>query len=564
MIESSSYRVLVLEPSAKVRRDYQAMLTPSLAEGSGVGSDALEALVAGVMAPPPGFPAVDLTLCRKPAEALRSLDQAKVELRPFAIAFVEPGGEPGAPAIVERLRELDEGLYIVLVTSELQIHPKDLAERAPPLDQLYFLSKPFHAFEIQQMVVSLGSRWTSERSGDLPGGTRASAYDARSEEAYARPWEYLPAALVMFDRRDTLAFTNSAARETLPELAPVFAAGTPYETFQREFARRLLAEDTVIREDAWLRDRLEWHAKSGSVIEQRLRGNRWILMTESSGSAGETYCLILDISSLKRRDHSRAMTQRVAQIGNGLEAFCGELLKVFGRPLPAKGGEAEASDFERFMTVLSELGAKTMDRRRAALLIGKLRRLIAPESPHIEALSLNDLISSLPRTAPENDKGGRLEVVVGAGLWPVDSDQALLADCLNELVANARAAAGVDKAITIEAENVRVNRDFVATRPALTPGDYVRLSVRDQGPGMSPDVVERAINPFFRSDKAPPGMGLGLSAVFATISRLGGHIEIEAGPDAGVAVHLYLPRSGASPTGIATPWTSKRDKDGAS
>ena len=75
MIESSSYRVLVLEPSAKVRRDYQAMLTPSLAEGSGVGSDALEALVAGVMAPPPGFPAVDLTLCRKPAEALRSLEK---------------------------------------------------------------------------------------------------------------------------------------------------------------------------------------------------------------------------------------------------------------------------------------------------------------------------------------------------------------------------------------------------------------------------------------------------------------------------------------------------------
>jgi signal transduction histidine kinase len=98
----------------------------------------------------------------------------------------------------------------------------------------------------------------------------------------------------------------------------------------------------------------------------------------------------------------------------------------------------------------------------------------------------------------------------------------------------------------------------------LTPGDYVRLSVRDQGPGMSPDVVERAIDPFFRTDKAAPGMGLGLSAVFATISRLGGHIEIEAGPDAGVAVHLYLPRSGASPPGIATPRTSKRDKDGAS
>ncbi len=557
MIESSSYRVLVLEPSAKVRRDYEALLTPSLSEEVGVGADVLDALVAGVMAPPPGFPAVDLALCRKPGEALRLVEEAKTQLRPFAVAFVEPGGGPDAAAIIEQLREKDESLNIVIVTADLQTHPRDLAERAPPLDQLYFLSKPFHAFEIQQMVVSLGARWVSERSDSLPAGDGARPLDG-GEPTFARPWEHLPASLVLFDRRDRLVSTNAAARETFPELAPVFAAGTPYETFQREFARRLLPEDTLVREEVWMRDRLEWHAKSGRVIDQRLRNQRWVVMTESTGPAGETYCLIVDISPLKRRDHSRDVARRMAQIGDGLEAFCGELLKALGLSASVKAGSAPASDFERLMIALTRSSAKTLDRRRATHLLDNLRRLIAPERLQIEATNLNDLVSSSPDLSQSGDSQVQLRVVAGAGLWPVDCDKARLGECLRELVANAVAAGdGSDMPVTIETRNLRVTREFAATRPALTQGDYVRLSVRDQGPGMSSEVAERAMIPFFRSGSRSLGMGLGLSAVFVTISRLGGHMEIESALDRGTTVHLYLPRSASSAPG-------KRGKQDAS
>jgi signal transduction histidine kinase len=567
MIESSSYRVLVLEPSAKVRRDYEAMLTPSLGEEAGVGADLLDRLIAGVMVPPPGFPAVDLVLCRKPDEALRRVEEAKASLQPFAVAFVEPGGGVDAAAIIEQLRERDESLNIVVVTSELQIHPRDLAERAPPLDQLYFLSKPFHAFEIQQMVVSLGARWVSERADILPADAGARSRDG-VEAPLARPWEHLPAALVMFDRRDRLVSTNALARETFPELAPVFAAGTPYETFQREFARRLLPEDVLVREEAWLRDRLEWHAKSGRVIDQRLRNGRWTVMTESTGPAGETYCLMVDVSSVKRRDHGRDVARRMAQIGDGLEAFCGELLRAFGLSAPVKSGQTPASDFERLISALSRSSAKTMDRRHAARLVDTLKRLIAPERMRIEALNLNDLLSSLPDLSQDDEEKVRLQVVAGAGLWPVDCDEARLSECLCELVANARAATeGSGAPITIETRNVRVTREFAATRPALTQGDYVRLSVRDAGPGMSLDVAERAITPFFRTAPRSSGMGLGLSVVFATISRLGGHMEIESELDRGTTVHLYLPRSASpavAPEGARASETSKRRKQGAS
>jgi signal transduction histidine kinase len=276
--------------------------------------------------------------------------------------------------------------------------------------------------------------------------------------------------------------------------------------------------------------------------------------------------LIVDVSPLKRRDHSRDVARRMAQIGDGLEAFCSELLKVFGLSAPAaKAGPAPASEFERLMSALSRLSTKTLDRRRAKHFSDNLRRLIAPERLRIEAMNLNDLISSSPDLAQDDDTEVRLRVVAGAGLWPVDCDKARLNECLRELVANAAAAGGGSNTpVSIETRNLRVTRDFAATRPALTQGDYVRVSVRDQGSGMSAEVVERAITPFFRSGSRSLGMGLGLSAVFVTISRLGGHMEIESELDRGTTIHLYLPRSASSAPDARSSAAGKRGKQGAS
>lgn len=542
--EGTGYRVLVMEPSAKVRRDYEAVLG-TLPTASGVGRDSLEAILASTAAPPPGFPSVELTLCRRPDEALRAVRQAKEQLRPFAVAFVELGDDPTSIGLLERMRDHDEAMNIVLVTAGSGIHPNELAERVPPLDQFFYLQKPFHAFEIQQLVLALGARWLAERmEGTAPGG-RAVENNADADRLYPRFWDSLPVGIIVFDRRDRFVCGNEAARKMLPELLPAFAPGTPYKTFQLELARRLLPKDTVIREEAWLRDRLEWHAKSGSVLDQRLVDDRWVLFVESGGAAGETFCLLLDISSLKIRDQSRAMQERVKQMAGVADALCAELLKTFWGQEQATAGDIDDSAITRLIEHLRAVGLPDMDGARAERLVRRLERIVHPKPMRIESLNANDVIAGLVRNwAPRQECG--IEVVAGAGLWIVDCDRGLLEECLRELLANAASALEGAGRVSIETANVRMNREFVVSRPSLKPGDYVRVSVIDAGRGMAPEVAVRAMNPFFRGDESSSNMGLGLSDAFASVDRLGGYLEIGPDPEQGTMVTIYLPRSRAS------------------
>jgi CheY-like chemotaxis protein len=76
-------------------------------------------------------------------------------------------------------------------------------------------------------------------------------------------------------------------------------------------------------------------------------------------------------------------------------------------------------------------------------------------------------------------------------------------------------------------------------------GEFVEIAVRDNGRGMAPEVMERAVEPFFTTKKFGEASGLGLSTVFGFARQSGGHLAIESEPGAGTTVRLFLPRSGA-------------------
>lgn len=141
----------------------------------------------------------------------------------------------------------------------------------------------------------------------------------------------------------------------------------------------------------------------------------------------------------------------------------------------------------------------------------------------------------------------RSEVIAGAGLWSVLVDREKLALVLCELIENACEAMSDGGRITLEAANRRIDRAFAAGRGGLGEGDYVALVVRDSGPGMSPELAERALNPFFTS-KGGDYLGLGLSVVHGFVKQSGGHMEIGHRPEGGTAISLYFPRCKARPS----------------
>jgi len=100
---------------------------------------------------------------------------------------------------------------------------------------------------------------------------------------------------------------------------------------------------------------------------------------------------------------------------------------------------------------------------------------------------------------------------------------------------------------------VDIDAEYAASRPGLSAGHYVRLSVSDEGVGMSPEVVASAFDPFFTTKPPGKGSGLGLSTVYGIIREAGGDTKIFSEPGAGTTVTVTLPRPVGEPGDRAAP-----------
>ncbi len=189
---------------------------------------------------------------------------------------------------------------------------------------------------------------------------------------------------------------------------------------------------------------------------------------------------------------------------------------------------------------------------RGAELTGKLlafarRQRLLPREVDVPAL-LHDIGQVLKRTLGD---AVRLQLEVQAGLSSAYVDAGQLEAALLNLVLNARDALPRGGEIVVAAAEEQVAH----ARAGLVPGRYLRLSVSDTGRGMPPDVLARAMEPFFTTKGRERGSGLGLSMVHGFARQSGGDLEIDSRPDVGTEARLYLPVAGGSRTDIAAAAT---------
>ena len=135
-----------------------------------------------------------------------------------------------------------------------------------------------------------------------------------------------------------------------------------------------------------------------------------------------------------------------------------------------------------------------------------------------------------------------LEVVGGGGLWPVEVDAAELESVLVNLAVNARDAMPKGGKLTVEASNSYLDDAYCSRHSDVKPGQYVQVSVTDNGIGMTEDVVQHAFEPFFTTKQTGQGTGLGLSQVYGFVRQSGGHVKIYSEVGEGTTIKIYLPR----------------------
>ncbi len=136
----------------------------------------------------------------------------------------------------------------------------------------------------------------------------------------------------------------------------------------------------------------------------------------------------------------------------------------------------------------------------------------------------------------------RIEAVLAGGLWPTFADLSQLENAILNLSVNARDAMPDGGHLTIETANTELDDRYARMHQEVEAGQYVMISITDTGIGMSPEVLERAFDPFYTTKGPGKGTGLGLSQVYGYVKQSRGHIKIYSEIDRGTTVKIYLPR----------------------
>jgi PAS domain S-box-containing protein len=253
--------------------------------------------------------------------------------------------------------------------------------------------------------------------------------------------------------------------------------------------------------------------------------------------------IIYDLTEKKRAEEMIVHHQKLDAIGQ----LSGGIAHDFNNILAVIGGNLEMIANVDMPPAARRAVARAQDAAlRAARITQRLLAFARKQPLRREPLDLNtcleDMAEMLQRTIGQTVD---VRLHLAPDLGPVEADIDQFETAILNLCVNARDAMPNGGAIEIETEAVRFDDDPHTAQEA-PPGEYVRVSVSDNGVGMSPEVCARAIEPFFTTKEVGAGTGLGLSMVYGFMKQLGGHARLYSEVDRGTRVSLFFPRSGAS------------------
>ena len=204
--------------------------------------------------------------------------------------------------------------------------------------------------------------------------------------------------------------------------------------------------------------------------------------------------------------------------------------------------EVESGNGEKWRPALRDMERIERAAENAARLTHQLLAFARVEVVQPRSMNINSVVDEmaplLRRTLGEHIELVALPV---EGLWPVVIDSGQLSQVITNLAVNSRDAMQKGGTLTIDTANVDVDLAYLADRPGLPPGRYVRLRVTDTGQGMDKNTLERAFEPFFTTKPRGQGTGLGLATVYGIVTQAGGHVDVYSESGLGTRVSILLP-----------------------
>ena len=268
---------------------------------------------------------------------------------------------------------------------------------------------------------------------------------------------------------------------------------------------------------------------SVSLLALRRMRNEQQLIEQWQGEVARRQLAEQTLRQSQKMEALGQLTGGVAHDFNNMLMVISGNVELLKRRVAGAGGDRQISAIEH--------AAQNGEALTRKLLTFSRRRLVQSRSIELGPFmaKLDDLLK------PSLPDGIELTGDIPADVWPVQADAGDLELSLVNIVLNARDAMPQGGKVTIAARNRTLQADNPETDHLA--GEFVALSVRDNGPGIAPEHLSRVFEPFFTTKEVGRGTGLGLSQVYGFAKQNGGAVTIESTPDSGTTVTLFLPRA---------------------
>jgi len=245
-----------------------------------------------------------------------------------------------------------------------------------------------------------------------------------------------------------------------------------------------------------------------------------------------------DITERKQREEEILKTSKLESLG----ILAGGIAHDFNNILTAIIGNLSLARMtaEPESEVLNRLAEAEKASRRAQDLTRQLLTFSKGGAPIKKVASVTELLKDTASFVMSGSNV-RCEFKISGDLWPVDIDAGQISQVIHNLVINAQQAMSQAGTIGIRAENVMVGNETGEAGLPLTDGNYIKISIQDQGAGIPEAHLDKIFDPYFTTKEK--GSGLGLTTTYAIIKRHDGHIAIKSKVGAGTTFSIYLPAS---------------------
>lgn len=250
--------------------------------------------------------------------------------------------------------------------------------------------------------------------------------------------------------------------------------------------------------------------------------------------------VLTDVSEMKTLEEQFAQSQKMQAIGQ----LAGGVAHDFNNLLTAINGHCELLMLrhDKNDPNYADLDQISQNANRAAALVGQLLSFSRKQKLRLERLNLRDILADLAHLL-NRLVGERVVMNIkhDPDLFTIRADRRMLEQVIMNLVVNARDSMAGGGRIEIQTENRILSEPLVRGKISIPVGEYICISVSDEGCGIAPENIDKIFDPFFSTKPIGEGTGLGLSTVYGIIKQIGGFTYCVTELGKGTKFNIFIP-----------------------